>query len=203
MSSREKKKWKEAMRKEIKSIEANKVWDLVKLPKGKKTIGCKWVYKHRTNADGSLKRCKACLIAKGYSQQHGLDYDETFSPVARFESLQTLLTLAVQDGLCVHHMDVTTAVLNRELKKELHIDQPKEFQVQGQENQVCKLNRSLYGLKQAPRCWNVTLDERLKKWALLRQSAIPACTSQERENHSYLEFMSMTSYSQEGVRSDS
>ena len=173
MSSPERKKWKEAMRKEMKSIETNKVWELVELPKGKKTIGCKWVYKRKTDADGSLKRYKARLVAKGYSQQHGLDYDETFSPVARFESLRTLLALAVQDGLRVHHMDVTTAFLNGELKEEVYMDQPEEFQVQGKENQVCKLNRSLYGLKQAPRCWNVTLDGRLKEMGFAQTTSDP------------------------------
>ena len=135
MSSPQKKKWKEAMRKEMKSIKANKVWELVKLPKGKKTIGWKRVYKGKTHADGSLETYKARLVAKGYSQQHVLDYDETFSPVARFESLRTLLALAVQDGLRVHHMDVTTAFLNGELKEEVYMDQPEEFQVQGKEDQ--------------------------------------------------------------------
>ena len=74
------------------------------------------------------------LVAKGYSHQHGLDYDETFSPVARFESVRMLLALSVQDGLCVYHMDVTTSVLNEELKEELYMDQPEEFQGQVQEN---------------------------------------------------------------------
>ena len=173
MSSPEKEKWKEAMQKEMKSIDTNKVWELVKLPKGKKTIGCKWVYKRKTDADGSLERYKARLVAKGYSQQHGLDYDETFSPVARFESLRTLLALAVQDGLHVHQMDVTTAFLNGELKEEVYMDQPEGFQVRGKENYVCKLRRSLYGLKQAPRCWNVTLDERLKEMGFAQANSDP------------------------------
>ena len=87
ISSSESEKWKEAMEKEIRSIEANEVWELVELPKGKKTIGCKWVYKCKLGVDGSLERYKACLVAKDFSQQYGLDNDETFSPVARFESL--------------------------------------------------------------------------------------------------------------------
>ena len=86
-----------------------------------------------------MERYKARLIAKGFSQQHGLDYDETFSPVARFQSLQTLLALAVQDGLHIHQMDVTTAFLNEKLKEEVYMDQPKSFVVQGKEGLVCKL----------------------------------------------------------------
>ena len=72
-----------------------------------------------------------CLVTEGFSQQHGLDYDETFSPVARFESLQTLFALAVQDGLHIHQMDVTTAILNGKLKEEMYMDQPESFVVQG------------------------------------------------------------------------
>ena len=79
------------------------------------------------DVDGSVERYKARLVAKGYSQQYGLDHDETFSPVARFESLRTLLALGVQDGLHVHQMDITTAFLNGKLKEEVCIDQPKEF----------------------------------------------------------------------------
>lgn len=173
MSSPDKEKWKQAMDKEMKSIAVNNVWQLVKLPEGKKAIGCKWVYKHKTNADGSLERYKARLVAKGYSQEPGLDYDETFSPVARFESLRTLLALAVQDGLHVHQMDVTTAFLNGELKEEVYMDQPEGFKVPGKEDYVCKLRRSLYGLKQAPRCWNVTLDEKLKEMGFVQANSDP------------------------------
>ena len=173
MSSSECEKWKDAMEKELKSIEANEVWELVKLPKGKKTIGCKWVYKRKIGADGSVERYKARLVAKGYSQQYGLDYDETFSPVARFESLRTLLALAVQNGLCVHQMDVTTAFLNGNLEEEVYMEQPEGFVVRGKEDLVCKLKHSLYGLKQAPRCWNYILDKNLKEMGFAQITSDP------------------------------
>ena len=117
MSSPERENWKDARDKEIRSIKAKEVWELVKLPKGKKT---KWVIKWKVGVDGSVERYKTRLVAKGYSQQYGL---ETFSPVARFESLRTLLELAVQDGLHVHQMDVTTAFLSGKLKEEVYMDQ--------------------------------------------------------------------------------
>ena len=91
------------------------VYDLVDFPKGKKMVGFKWVYKRKCNADGGVERYKARLVATGYSQQYGLDYDKTFSPVARFESLRTILALAVQRDFHVHHMDVTTVFLNGKL----------------------------------------------------------------------------------------
>ena len=168
MSSPEKEKWKDAMDKKIRSIKAIEVWELVKLQKGKKTVGCKWVYKQKVGIDGSVERYKAHLVAKGYSQQYGLDYDETFSPVARFESLRTLLALAVQDGLHVHQMDVTTAFLDGKLKEEVYMDQPEGFVIQGKESLVCKLKHRLYGLKQAPRCWNFILDKRLKEMGFVQ-----------------------------------
>ena len=161
------------MEKEMRSIETNEVWELVKLPKGKKTIGCKWVYKRKVGVDGAVERHKACLVAKGYSQQYGLDYDETFSPVARFESLRMLLALAAQDGLHVHQMDVTTAFLNGKLKEEVYMDQPEGFVVQGKEGLVCKLKHSLYVFKQAPRCWNFILDERLKEMGFIQTPSDP------------------------------
>ena len=162
------------MEKEIRSIKVNEVWELVELPKGKKTIGCKWVYKRKVDIDGSVERYKARLVAKGHSHQYGLDYDEIFCPMARFKSLQTLLALAVEDGLHVHQMDLTTAFLNGKLKEEVYMDQPEGFIIRGKENLVCKFKHSLYGLKRAPRCWSFILDEKLKEW--ICQATSDPCT---------------------------
>lgn len=108
------------MQKEMDSIYSNDVWDLVELPKDCKTIGSKWVFKRKTNADGSIDHYKARLVAQGFSQQSGRDYDETFSPVVRFECLRTLIAVAVQKGLKLHQLDITAAFLNRELKEDVH-----------------------------------------------------------------------------------
>ena len=182
ISSSEGEKWKKAMNEEMKSMESNDAWELVDRPKGKKTIGCKWVYKRKRSADGGVERYKARLVAKGYSQQYGLDYDETFSPVARFESLRTILALAVQCDFHVHQIDVTTAFLNAKLCEEVHMEQPEGYAVSGRENHVCKLKHSIYGLKQAPRCWNVILDQRLKELGFTQVVSDPCIyVSKEKE----------------------
>ena len=136
---------------------------LVKLPANRKAVGSKWVYKQKIGPDGSVERYKARLVAQGFSQKYGLDYDETFSAVVRFESLRTLISLAVQNGMKLHQMDVTTAFLNGELEDEVYMRQPEGFVSKGQEDLVCKLKQSIYGLKQSPRCWNFALDSHLKK----------------------------------------
>ena len=112
LASSDKTKWVNAMEKEMESLHVNEVWDLVELPKDKKTVGSKWVFKTKRSANGTVERHKARLVAQGYSQRYGQDYDETFSPVVRFESLRTVIALAVQNGLKLCQMDVTTAFLN-------------------------------------------------------------------------------------------
>ena len=129
------------------SLRKNDVWELVELPEDRKAVGSKWVFKLKTDADGSVEWHKARLVARGFSQKHGLDYDETFSPVIRFESLRTVIALAVQNGLKLHQMDVTTAFLNGELEEEVFMHQPEGFVTKGQEHLVCKLKQSIYGLK--------------------------------------------------------
>ena len=152
--------WKSAMADEMKSLKVNDVWDLVPRPAGRKVIGSKWVFKVKVAADGSVTRHKARLVAQGYSQKPGLDYDETFSPVVRSETVRTIFALCAQKGLLLHQMDVATAFLNGKLEEEVYMEQPHGYC----ENKdlVCKLKRSLYGLKQSPRCWNVVLDKHLK-----------------------------------------
>ena len=162
ISSPEKLQWEKAMEFEMKSLEENEVWDLVELPKDRKAIGSKWVYKVKTGADGSIKRYKARLVAQGFSQKYGDDYDEAFCPVVRLESLYALIALAVQLGLKLHQVDVTTAFLNGELEEEVYMRQPEGFITDGEENLVCKLRKSIYGLKQSPRGWNTALDSHLK-----------------------------------------
>ena len=173
INSPEKSKWEKAMETEMQSLKANKVWDLVELPKGRKAIGSKWVYKVKTGADGQIERYKARLVAQGFSQKYGDDYDETFCPVVRLESLRALMALAVQNGLKLHQVDVTTAFLNGELEEEVYMRQANGFITDGEEHLVCKLKKSIYGLKQSPRCWNTALDSQLKDMGFVQSVSDP------------------------------
>ena len=137
-------------------------------------MGSKWVFKVKTDAEGSVERFKARLVARGFFQKSGVDYGVTFSPVARFESVRTVIALAVQNDLKLQQIDVTTAFLNGELKKEVYMKQPEGFVVKGQKHLVCKLKRSIYGLKQLSRCWNSVLDKPLKKLGFV-QSVSDLC----------------------------
>lgn len=166
--------WQQAMQSEMNSINSNQVWDLVEIPTGKTPIKSKWVFKKKIGPDGSVSSYKARLVAQGFSQQIGVDYDETFSPVVRFESVRTMLSLAAQQGCHVHQMDVSSAFLNGELSEEVYITQPQCFEANNRKNLVCKLNKALYGLKQAPRCWNITLDRFLKDSEFI-QSTSDSC----------------------------
>ena len=168
LSSPEKDCWLEAMEKEMSSVQENDVWELVDLPEGRKPVGSKWVFKAKTNADGHIERYKARLVAQGFSQKFGSDYDETFSPVVRLESVRTLIAMSVQQGLQLHQVDVTTAFLNGKLEDEVYMKQPEGFVVPGKEHLVCKLKKSIYGLKQSPRCWNSTLHNHLKRMGFIQ-----------------------------------
>ena len=149
----ESEQWKEAMQQEIDSIHKNHTWDLVDLPEGKKPIGTKWVFKVKRKYDGQIDRYKARLVVKGYAQQKGIDYDETFAPTSRASTVRSLVAVAAYHGWKVHQMDIKTAFLNGDLQEEVYVDQPSGFIQQGQEKKVCRLRKALYGLKQAPRAW--------------------------------------------------
>nr|GEW08390.1 ribonuclease H-like domain, reverse transcriptase, RNA-dependent DNA polymerase [Tanacetum cinerariifolium] len=127
-----------------------------------KAIGLKWVYKTKRDAEGKIIKYKARLVAKGYVQEHGIDFDEVFAPVAKIETVQLILALAAYHRWQVHHLDVKSAFLHRELKEEVYVTQPEGFVQQGNPGKVYKLIKALYGLRQAPRAWNVKLDQTLK-----------------------------------------
>ena len=158
----QKPKWKNAMKEEIDALQKNDTWELVPKMTGQKVIGCKWVYKTKFNSDGTLNRCKARLVAKGYSQTYGIDYDETFSPVAKMASIRVVISLASSLNWTLHQMDVNNAFLNGFLKEEVFMEQPEGFKDSANPEFVCKLKRGLYGLKQAPRRWFERLANYLK-----------------------------------------
>ncbi len=161
MMSPNAKEWQEAADLEYESLMENETWDSVELPKDRKAIGSRWVFKVKHQSDGRVERYKCRLVAKGYSQKYGVDYDETFSPVVRFSSIRTLLYFAVQNNLHVHQMDVVTAFLNGHLDEEIYMEQPEGFVKPGEEHLVCKLKKSIYGLKQS---WSLS-----EVWSLWTQ----------------------------------
>ena len=112
-------------------------------------VRSRWIYKLKHAAGKSVK-CKARFVAKGYSQKEGIDYEETFAPVARYSSIQTIISLAAKMGWRVHQMDVKTAFLDEVTEEEVYIEQPEGFDVENRETHVCRLQRALYGLKQPP-----------------------------------------------------
>lgn len=145
--------WNKAMAEEIDALERNQTWELVPKSRDVKPISCKWVYKIKRRTDGSIERYKARLVTRGFSQQYGLDYDETFSPVAKLTTVRVLLALAANKDWNLWQMDVKNAFLNGELDREIYMNQPMGFQSQDHPEYVCKLRKALYGLKQAPRAW--------------------------------------------------
>jgi hypothetical protein len=146
-------KWRTAMNTEIKAIEKNNTWELTVLPAEAKPIGVKWVFKTKLNEEGKVDKHKARLVAKGYSQRQGIDYNEVFAPVARWDTIRTILALAAHKGWYVYQLDVKSAFLHGELAEAIFVEQPQGFEKQGEEHKVYRLKRALYGLKQAPRAW--------------------------------------------------
>ncbi|KAA0052796.1 gag/pol protein [Cucumis melo var. makuwa] len=165
MNDVDKDQWVKAMDLEMESMYFNSVWELVDLPEGLKPIGCKWIYKRKRDSAGKVQTFKARLVAKGYTQREGVDYEETFSPVAMLKSIRILLSIATFYDYEIWQMDVKTAFLNGNLKESIFMSQPEVFITQGQEQKVCKLNLSIYGLKQASRSWNIRFDTAIKSYS--------------------------------------
>lgn len=163
--------WQKAMTEELHSLEEMQTWSLTELPKNKQAIGCKWVFKTKLDAMGNVVKYRARLVAQGFSQKYGTDYDEVFAPVGKLATFRTLLTLASYKKLKVHHFDIKTAFLNGKLNEEIYMKQPPGFISTETAKLVCKLHRSIYGLKQSARVWNEHLNTVLEDEGFQRGKA--------------------------------
>ncbi|KAK1613161.1 hypothetical protein QYE76_036834 [Lolium multiflorum] len=169
MMSPDSKKWQEAMKSEMGSMYDNKVWTLVDLPDSRKAVENKWIFKRKTDADGgNITVYKARLVAKGFRQIQGVDYDETFSPVAKLKSVRILLAIAAFFDYEIWQMDVKTAFLNGDIEEELYMVQPKGFIDPKNADKLCKRQRSIYGLEQASRSWNRCFDKVIKNFGFIQ-----------------------------------
>ncbi|KAK8572986.1 hypothetical protein V6N12_029026 [Hibiscus sabdariffa] len=173
VSNPDSEKWLEAMRSEMDSMSDNQVLTLVEPPEGIKPIGCKWVFKKKTDMDGNVQTYKGRLVAKGYRQIHGIDYDETFSPVDMFKSIRILLAIAAFHDYEIWQMDVKTTFLNGKLEEDVYMTQPEGFVTPENAGKVCKLQRSIYGLKQASRSWNLRFNDPIKEFGFIRNEDEP------------------------------
>jgi hypothetical protein len=170
----QKEQWKEAMTKEHQSIMKNEVWEIVPRPKEKSVVTSKWVYKIKHAVDRSVDKYKERFVAKGFSQKKGEDYHETFSLVARYTSIRSIISIATSMGWNLHHMDVKTTFLDGAIEEEVYIEQPQGFEVHSRDTHVCRLKKALYGLKQDPRAWYAKMDNYLTRLGFSKGHADPS-----------------------------
>jgi histone deacetylase 1/2 len=145
--------WRRAMEDEFQALQANQTWRLVDPPAGTHTITGKWVFKHKFNPDGTLARYKARWVVRGFNQRHGIDFQETFTPVVKPATIRTVLAVAASKRWPTRQLDVSNAFLHGTLDEQVFCQQPSGFVDAARPHAVCLLNKSLYGLRQAPRAW--------------------------------------------------
>lgn len=175
LSGCDREKWQEAIDAELNALKKNGTWSLVKPEPSMVNINLvdsKWIFKIKKEPGGK-KRYKARLVARGFTQRHGLDFNETFSPVIRHSTLRLLFAFAVENDLSIDQMDVVTAFLNGDLTEQVYMKQPKLCEIKGKEDHVCLLKKGLYGLKQAPRAWNKKLHDVLTEMKFKRSDNEP------------------------------
>ncbi|CAL1356682.1 unnamed protein product [Linum trigynum] len=164
------KHWRDAMQREIDALIANGTWSLVNLPPGKRRIACKWVFKVKFNPDGTVERYKARLVAKGFTQVEGIDFHDTFAPVAKLVTVRCLLAVAVTRDWHIHQIDVNNAFLHGDLSEEVYMSIPQGFALPG-DSRVCLLHKSIYGLRQASRNWYQKFTQALLQFDFVQSRA--------------------------------
>ena len=163
LNSQKSREWINTTKEEMESLKKNETWELVDPPEDQDLIKNKWVFKIKPDKSGKPTHYKARLVAKEYSQIQGVSYDEIFSPVARYNSIRTILAIANELDFDIHQMDVKTAFLNGNIDADVYMEQPDGFIDTKYPKKICKLRKSIYGLKHSARCWNKTIDSFLKK----------------------------------------
>ena len=166
--------WIRAMREEMLSIDRNDTWELEIPPPNCRPIGLKWIFKLKKNPQGNVIKRKARLVEKGYSHRKGIDYEEVYAPVVRFETIRLLIALAALKKWQLHHLDVKSAFLNGEISEIVYVRQPEGFLVKGKEGHVLRLKKALYGLKQAPRAWYFKLYSCLISLGFIKSNYEPS-----------------------------
>ncbi|PKU87215.1 Retrovirus-related Pol polyprotein from transposon TNT 1-94 [Dendrobium catenatum] len=166
--------WRTAMNNEFYALQKNGTWTLVKPPPNSSILGCKWTYRIKKHANGTIAKHKARLVAQGNHQEYGLDYTETFSPVAKLPTIRVLLTVALHHGWIVHQMDVANAFLHGSLTETVYMAQPQGFVDPTKPDHVCHLQKAIYGLKQAPRQWYNTFTSYLVSIGFSHSAADPS-----------------------------
>ena len=193
-------RWHEAALEELNAQLKNGTWSLEKLPPGKKAIGSRWVFRIKRNADGTVERFKARIVAKGYNQRPGFDYMEIFAPTMRQATIRLILALAAIDDLHLRSVDISHAFINGDIDADVYMMQPEGFKELGSDY-VCKLNKSIYGLKQAARLWNEKLHSALLDMGFNRICSDPALYIYQRDEVRiimpvYVDDITLTSNSQ-------
>ncbi|KAJ0390483.1 hypothetical protein P43SY_012096 [Pythium insidiosum] len=171
MASSQAPKWKEAIRRELRSHFRNHTWDAVRRPEGVREIGCKWVFDVKRDADGNIQRYKARLVAQGFRQVYGVDFWETYSPVASLNSVRAFLAFCCMRRYVIRQLDVETAFLNGKLEEDVYMRPPEGIKLP--EGMICKLQRSIYGLRQAAAVWHNTIK------GVLREMGFEQCRSDQ------------------------
>jgi histone deacetylase 1/2 len=162
--------WRSAMEAEFDALISNRTWTLVPRPPGTNIVGSKWIFKTKFRPDGSVDKHKACLVARGFTQQQGIDYHDTFSPVVKPVTVCLVLSLAISRGWCLRQIDVSNAFLHGFVEEDVYMESSLPV-LRILPQHVCKLQKALYGLKQSPRAWYACLSDRLLQLGFIPSKA--------------------------------